>query len=241
MPIYRLDDRIAFPRPELADHNGLLAVGGDLRPERLLLAYSIGVFPWYSEGLPILWHSPDPRMVLAADDLHVPRSLRKTLRRGTYELRLDTAFREVMSACAETPRPNEDGTWITDEMLDAYCELHELGFAHSIEAWRGDELCGGLYGVSIGTAFFGESMFARAPDASKAAFVCLVEQLRAWEFAFVDCQVYTSHLDRFGAALWSRSRYLRELAVAVTRPTRRGAWQLEPSVIESAARARSAP
>jgi leucyl/phenylalanyl-tRNA---protein transferase len=226
MPIFQLDDRLVFPRPDLAERDGLLAVGGDLRPQRLLLAYANGIFPWYSEGLPILWHSPDPRMVLDPAQLHVPRSLRKALRRGQFEVRLDTAFAEVVQHCAETPRADQDGTWITSEMLAAYINLHELGFAHSAEAWHDGRLVGGLYGVSLGSAFFGESMYTHAPDASKVAFVVLVEQLHAWGVRLVDCQVHTDHLERFGATLWPRACYLDELRACLDQPTRRGRWSL---------------
>jgi leucyl/phenylalanyl-tRNA--protein transferase len=226
VPVFRLDERLLFPRPELAEE-GLLAVGGDLRPERLVLAYSNGIFPWYEEGQPILWHSPDPRMVLLASDLRVPRSLRKTIRKGLYRLTLDTAFRQVMQACGSVKRPGQRGTWITRAMKDAYAELHRRGLAHSAEAWRGGELVGGLYGVCLGGAFFGESMFARAPDASKVAFVALVEQLRRWEIDLVDCQVYTEHLARFGATEWPRRRYLAALRKALAQPTRQGRWTFD--------------
>jgi leucyl/phenylalanyl-tRNA--protein transferase len=227
VPIYRLDQRLAFPDPELATEEGLLAVGGDLRPERLLLAYSMGIFPWYEEGLPIIWHSPDPRMVLAVDRLHVPRSLDKRLRRGSYQLRLDSAFAEVIRACGDRPRPGQHGTWITEEMRAAYLELHRLGWAHSAEAWRDGRLVGGLYGVSLGAVFFGESMFADEADASKVAFVTLVRQLAAWGTTLVDCQVHTEHLERFGAEEWPRRRYLDVLRERLLQPTRRGRWQLE--------------
>jgi leucyl/phenylalanyl-tRNA--protein transferase len=230
VPIFKLDERLEFPPPDLAD-DGLLAVGGDLRPERLVLAYSHGIFPWYEEGLPILWHSPDPRMVLEAERLHVPRSLRKVARRGQYRITYDTAFRAVIEACAATPRPDQDGTWITREMVRAYCQLHELGLAHSIEAWRGRDLVGGLYGVSLGGAFFGESMFAHAPDASKVAFVTVVEHLREKGITLIDCQVYTDHLARFGAEEWPRERYLSALSRALRRPTWRGRW----TAVEAAA------
>ena len=228
MPVFRLSERLAFPPPELAEESGLLAVGGDLRPERLLLAYQLGIFPWYHDGLPILWYSPEPRMVLEADRLVVNRSLRKSIRRGRYQVTLDTAFDRVIRACAEVPRPGQDGTWITSDMLAAYLRLHEIGYAHSVEAWDGAELAGGLYGVSLGGAFFGESMFARAPDASKVAFVALVEQLLRWDIRLIDCQVHTEHLERFGAEEWPRERYLARLAVALERPTRRGRWAFDP-------------
>jgi len=225
MAIFRLGREVAFPDPEESDPSGLLAVGGDLSPERLLVAYASGIFPWYSEGQPILWHSPDPRAVLRVADLHVPRSLEKTLRRGRYQVRLDTAFEAVIRSCAEVARPGADGTWITPEMRDAYCELHRLGFAHSAEAFEGDRLVGGLYGVSLGTIFFGESMFAREPDASKVAFVALARQLARWGFDLIDCQQHTHHLARFGAVLRSRSCYLDALARCTAHPTRRGAWR----------------
>ncbi|MCC6523823.1 MAG: leucyl/phenylalanyl-tRNA--protein transferase [Polyangiaceae bacterium] len=227
MPIYRLDERIVFPPPHLADPSGVLAVGGDLEPRRVLLAYASGIFPWPAEGMPLLWHSPDPRFVLEAHALHVPRSLQKTLRRRSFDLSLDTAFRAVIEACAREPRPGQRGTWITDEMVEAYVRLHELGFAHSAEAWREGRLVGGLYGVSLGGAFFGESMFAAAPDASKAAFVVLVAQLARWGLELVDCQVHTDHLERFGARHWPRERYLAALRHALERATRRGPWRFD--------------
>lgn len=237
MPIFRLDHRLVFPPAELAEPSGLLAVGGDLRPERLLLAYTLGIFPWYHDGLPILWHSPDPRTVLEPAKIRVQRSLRKAMGKRPYEIRLDTAFRAVIEACAATPRPGQDGTWITDEMLEAYVELHELGFAHSVEAWEGDRLRGGLYGVSLGGVFFGESMFAHAPDASKIAFVRLAAQLVAWGIDLVDCQVHTDHLERFGAEEWPRRRYLAALAEALRKPTRRGRWDFDPPAAAEAASA----
>jgi len=225
MPVFRLTSRLEFPPPELAE-DGLLAVGGDLRPERLVLAYSTGIFPWYEEGQPILWHSPDPRMVLRVADLRVPRSLQKARRKGLYTVTLDTAFADVIRFCAETPRSGQRGTWITPEMQRAYVELHRQGLAHSAEAWSDGQLVGGLYGVSLGNVFFGESMFAHAPDASKVAFVPLVEAFADWGLTLVDCQVYTDHLARFGAEEWPRSRYLEELRLALEAPTRRGPWRL---------------
>jgi leucyl/phenylalanyl-tRNA--protein transferase len=229
MPIYRLTSQIAFPDPNDADPDGLLACGGDLRPQRLLLAYAQGIFPWPVEASwPLLWFSPDPRMVLLPAQLHVSRSLRKTINKGRFEVRFDTAFAQVIHACATTPRRQEQGTWITEAMQQAYCTLHALGFAHSVEAWTDGVLVGGLYGVSLGAAFFGESMFTHRSEASKVAFVRLVQQLAAWDFHLVDCQMYTPHLAHFGAAPWPRRRFLRALNKALQVPTRRGPWTVLP-------------
>jgi leucyl/phenylalanyl-tRNA---protein transferase len=232
MPVYRLADAIAFPPPEGADPSGLVAVGGDLSPERLLAAYTAGIFPWPLVERPLLWFSPDPRMVLRPRELQVSRSLRKTLRRGVYEVRLDTAFEHVVRRCAEIPRRGEAGTWITDDMADAYVRLHELGFAHSAEAWQDGALAGGLYGVSLGASFFGESMFADRPDASKAALAVLAHQLAVWRFDLIDCQVHTDHLARFGAREWSRKRFLTALKRSLEAPTRRGPWKLDAPCTE---------
>ena len=225
MPVYRLDERLLFPPPERGPRRGPIAVGGDLRPERLLLAYSMGIFPW--QGEPLHWHSPDPRMVLLADELVVSRSLRKTMRRGLFRVTVDTAFTEVMVACATVPRPDQDGTWITPAMVESYTELHRRGVAHSVEAWQGRTLVGGLYGLSLGAAFFGESMFATETDASKVAFVALVEQLRLWGLPLVDCQVYTPHLASLGAREWPRRDFLAALHAALDRPTRLGPWRFD--------------
>lgn len=228
MPVYRLVDAIVFPKPEQAEAGGLLAVGGDLRPERLVAAYQQGIFPWYSEGQPILWHSPDPRFVLRPEALHVPRSLAKIIRRGDYEVRFDTSFLDVMRACGAAPRPNQRGTWITRGMLRAYEKLHAMGLAHSAEAWKEGRLVGGLYGVSIGDMYFGESMFANAPDASKVAFVVLMRWMIARGIQLVDSQVYTDHLARFGAEEIPRAEYLQLLDTYVNRPTRMGPWTIDP-------------
>lgn len=226
MELRRCIEEWVFPDPREADADGLLAYGGDLRSERLLSAYARGIFPWYDRE-PILWFSPDPRWVLEPSQIRVNRSLRRTLRAGTFEVRLDTAFDEVIKACARVPRPGQDGTWITPEMIDAYAELHREGFAHSVEAFREGRLVGGAYGVSLGRAFFGESMFAIEPDASKVAFVALVQQLEAWNFDLIDCQVHTDHLARFGAVAWSRQHFMTRLTTAVEVPTRKGPWRLE--------------
>ncbi len=225
MPVYRLGDPLAFPPPSEAEEGGLLAVGGDLRPERLLLAYSMGIFPWYDEP-PILWFSPSPRMALEPARGHVPRRLDRTLRQGRFSFSLDRAFPEVLRSCAEIPRPGQAGTWINADMIDAYQRLHELGFAHSCETWLGDELVGGIYGLSIGHAFFGESMFHTARDASKAAFVTLTRQLDRWGFELFDCQMHTDHLATLGATEWPRARFEQALAQAVQAETRRGSWSL---------------
>lgn len=229
--ILRTDAGVEFPPVETASPEGLLAVGGDLRPERLLAAYGRGIFPWYSEGQPILWWSPDPRAVLLPDELNISRSLRKTLRAGKFRVTLDTRFREVMLACAE-PRPQHPGggTWITPAMVEAYTRLHELGHAHSVEAWQDDALVGGLYGLALGGVFFGESMFARAADASKVAFVHLVHQLQRWGFMLIDCQQYTEHLARFGAREIPRAEFLRRLHAALARSDRAGRWAFDPDI-----------
>ncbi len=212
-----------FPDPREASPEGLLAWGGDLSAERLLSAYASGIFPWFNEP-PILWFSPDPRMVLLPAELHVGRSLRRRIDSGRYALRFDTDFEGVIRACAATPRPGQDGTWITPEMIDAYCKLHELGFAHSSEAYEDGDLVGGCYGLSLGRAFFGESMFAHRSDASKVAFAALAKRTETWGFDFIDCQLHTDHLARFGAREWPRERFLEVLARALDAPTRVGSW-----------------
>jgi leucyl/phenylalanyl-tRNA--protein transferase len=223
MPVRALGRALAFPPVEDAE-DGLLAVGGDLSPKRLLLAYASGIFPWYSDGQPILWHSPDPRCVLPVDKIRVGRTLRRFITQRVYELRFDTAFEEVIRACQSSPRPGQDGTWITGEMVDAYVELHRLGFAHSIEAWKDGELAGGVYGVSLGRMFFGESMFARRPNASKVALAFLAETVRGWGFPLIDAQVATPHTLAMGAEEWPRSDFLAVLARELAYPTRRGSW-----------------
>jgi leucyl/phenylalanyl-tRNA--protein transferase len=219
---------LCFPPVEQASPEGLLAAGGDLRPERLLEAYRHGIFPWYSDNQPILWWSPDPRTVLFPEKLHISRSLKRSLRPGIFEVTLDTCFRDVMQHCAG-PRPQypDGGTWITAEMLDAYTTLHEQGYAHSVETWQEGELVGGLYGVAIGGAFFAESMFAHVPDASKVALASLVRQLQTWEFRIIDCQQASPHVMRFGAEEIPRREFLDYLAAALTSPDRQGHWQLD--------------
>lgn len=229
MPIYQLDERIVFPPAHHADPSGLLAIGGDLCPERVLLGYASGIFPWPEPGSPLLWHSPDPRYVLPSAELRVPKSLHRVLNRGEFRVTLDLAFRDVITRCARAPRVGQRGTWITRAMLDAYVELHRLGFAHSVEVWRGEDTrpCGGLYGVSLGGVFFGESMFAEVPDASKVGFVTLVRQLEHWGIELVDAQIHTAHLERFGGRHWSRASYLEALSRLVELPTRVGKWSFD--------------
>ncbi|AVX12828.1 leucyl/phenylalanyl-tRNA--protein transferase [Stutzerimonas stutzeri] len=213
-------DDLSFPPLETAlrEPNGLLAAGGDLRPERLLAAYRHGCFPWYQEGQPLLWWSPDPRTVLFPDELHVSRSLRKRMRNGDYRVTFDKAFAEVIQGCAG-PRSYADGTWITTPMQDAYVRLHEMGVAHSVEVWQQGQLVGGLYGIAMGELFFGESMFSRATDASKVGFVTLVERLREWGFALIDCQMPTRHLESFGARSIPRAAFAEALAMHLDRPS----------------------
>jgi leucyl/phenylalanyl-tRNA--protein transferase len=210
------DPEAPFPDPALAerDPNGLLALGGDLSPRRLLNAYRHGIFPWFAAGQPILWWSPDPRMVLYPDELRLSRSLRKTLRRGRYQVSFDQAFTTVIRACAG-PRDGESGTWLVPEMIEAYARLHRLGAAHAVETWQDERLVGGLYGVALGRVFFGESMFSRASDASKVALVALVQLLRRHGFAVIDCQVYTSHLESLGARQIPRAQFVREIEQAI--------------------------
>jgi len=227
MPVYQLSEDLAFPSPHLASKDGLLAVGGDLKIRRLLLAYSLGIFPWYSEGEPILWWSPDPRLVLYPDELNVSRSLNKTINRGTFDITVDFAFERVITDCARVRQENDEGTWIVGDMIKAYCRLHAAGFAHSVEAWAGDRLAGGLYGVSLGKCFFGESMFTRISNASKVAFATLVKYLQSLDFAMIDCQITTGHMTRFGAREISRARYLHELEQSLKAPTLRGKWAFD--------------
>jgi leucyl/phenylalanyl-tRNA---protein transferase len=223
----------SFPPIEqaLTDPNGLLAAGGDLSPERLLAAYRHGVFPWYSDGQPILWWSPDPRMVLFVDEFKVSRTLRRTVSRLRFDVRVDTAFRSVIEGCA-APSDTRSGTWITPRMVDAYTRLHRLGYAHSVEAWADGALVGGLYGVAIGRMFFGESMFARVTDASKVALVHLAEMLRRLDMPLIDCQQQTSHLARLGARPIPRRVFAEALARLVHSPQATGTWSAaEPAAL----------
>jgi leucyl/phenylalanyl-tRNA--protein transferase len=219
---------LRFPAVEHATPEGLLAIGGDLQTERLLEAYRHGIFPWYNEGQPILWWSPDPRTVLFPERLHVSRSLKRSLRPGRFLVTFDRSFDRVVRHCAG-PRPQhpEGGTWITPAMIEAYVSLHEEGYAHSVETWQGDQLVGGLYGVAIGSAFFAESMFTKVDDASKVALVSLVRQLRAWSFRIIDCQQSSPHVLRLGAEDIPRREYIEHLSKAVTQPGRPGRWEFQ--------------
>jgi leucyl/phenylalanyl-tRNA--protein transferase len=219
-----------FPPVECAtaDPNGLLAAGGDLSVARLTEAYGHGIFPWFNEDQPILWWCPDPRMVLFPQELQISRSLRKTLRSARFDMRADTAFRQVMLHC-RMPREKQDGTWITARMVEAYCEMHRKGYAHSVETWLDGELVGGLYGIALGRAFFGESMFTRVTDASKLALVSLVRQLELWGFGLVDCQMNTPHLASFGAREIPRAEFTRRLRELIHYPPVPAPWRLAPS------------
>lgn len=223
MPVYRLPDEILFPPVDRAVKSGLLAVGGDLSPERLLAAYREGIFPWYATGEPILWWSPDPRFVLLPAELRVSRSMRQFLRKGIVRITFDQDFRGVIAAC-QKPRPGQDGTWITQEMQDAYSALHDLGYAHSVEVWCGETLAGGLYGVSLGRAFFGESMFSTTANASKAALITLIARLRELDFDLIDCQVETPHLASLGARLIPRREFSKLLHESLRHETLQGNW-----------------
>lgn len=209
MSLKHIRYELAFPHPEEADENGIVAFGGDLSPSRLMLAYRSGIFPWYSAGDPILWWSPNPRLILNLDDFKLRRSLRKKLKH--FEVRFNTAFSEVIRCCALTPRPGQDGTWLLPEMVEAYEALHAMGYAHSVEAWQGERLVGGLYGIEVGGVFCGESMFSHVSDASKAALAALVEHIKARGFEMIDAQVPTEHLKSLGAVEVDRDYFLERL------------------------------
>ncbi len=231
MPLPWLDTDSSFPDINLAlsDPNGLLAAGDSLSANRLLQAYSRGIFPWYEEGQPILWWSPDPRMVLLPDDLHISKSLQKTLKKSSYRLSMDTVFSEVISCCAE-PRGNDTGSWITSEMQIAYSELHEAGFAHSVEVWSGNDLVGGLYGIALGQVFFGESMFSFESNTSKVALVNLVKQLQRWNYKLIDCQVSSKHLESLGATEISRNDFEQKLRQLLSKAGRMKYWEIDTNL-----------
>ncbi len=222
---YFLNEKLFFPAVDKANEHGILAIGGDLSPERLLLAYSSGIFPWFSEDDPIIWWSPDPRFVMYPKDLKVSKSMAQVLKKQLFNITFDTNFRSVITACQTVRREGQGGTWITDSMLEAYCTLHDLGYAHSIEAWQNGDLVGGLYGVSLGKVFFGESMFAKVSNASKAAYITLVQKLQKLNFQIIDCQVYTEHLESLGAASIPRTLFIEQVSEALAEETIKGSWQ----------------
>ncbi len=225
MPIYHLQNELVFPHPNKAEDNGLLAIGGDLKPDRLILAYSNGIFPWYSEGDPILWWSPGRRLLLFPEKLKISKSFRKSVDSQKFEVKFDKRFKDVITFCAEAPRKEGDDTWITDEMKEAYINLHKLGYAHSVETYYKNKLVGGLYGISLGKAFFGESMFRIEADASKVALYYLTELCKSLDFMFIDAQMKTDHLVSLGAEEINREEYLVLLEKAMSHPTYKGTWR----------------
>ncbi len=227
MAIFVLPEKPVFPPPYLARQSGLLAVGGDLSPERLIVAYRNGIFPWYGEGEPILWWSPDPRLVLFPDRLHISKRLKRVLKKRTFRVTADTAFGRVITECARIRTEKGKETWIDQDMIDAYCRLHEYGIAHSVESWQGETLCGGLYGVALGKCFFGESMFSRTSDASKTALAHLVGHLLEQSFTMIDCQTTTRHLTRMGATLIPRSLFLELLEKSMNGPREEKTWKMD--------------
>jgi leucyl/phenylalanyl-tRNA--protein transferase len=227
MPVYALTEDLVFPPPEMASEEGLLAVGGDLSVDRLVLAYRMGIFPWFNVGDPVLWWAPDPRLILIPAEFHKSRSLGRIMKSGRFRVTFDKAFREVIRSCATARGPRDETTWITPEMEEAYCALHKAGYGHSVETWDGDQLVGGLYGVSLGGCFFGESMFAEASNASKVALATLVDQLLAWQFTLIDCQMPSEHLVGLGAAEITRDAFTDLLRVGLASPDRVGPWAFE--------------
>ncbi|MDR1625791.1 MAG: leucyl/phenylalanyl-tRNA--protein transferase [Spirochaetia bacterium] len=226
-PYLNEHERFDFPPPETADEDGVVCLGGNLSPGMLLSAYSQGLFPWFSENQPILWWSPDPRFVVFPEEAHTSASMRKVLRQGRFEMKFDLAFREVVCACSSARRPGQGGTWITGGMIEGYCRLHELGYAHSVEAWTGGMLAGGLYGVCLGRIFFGESMFSRLPNASKAAFLFLASFLQSRGFGLIDSQVRTDHVASLGGREIPRAEYLALLSALLRHDTLKGKWGSE--------------
>ena len=235
MAIFALGDDLRFPDPERAHHSGVVAVGGDLRPDRLLVAYSLGIFPWPAEGYPLLWHCPAQRFIVDPGQVRVNRTLGKVLRQHPYTVALDDDFAEVIAACATTARPGQDGTWITNEVTAGYTALHAMGFAHCVAARQNGQLVGGLYGVAIGKAFFGESMFAWAPNASKVAFVTLCRQLQRAGYHFIDAQVHTELLESLGCHHVPRKTFLQLVQEAVRQPTPPGRWRIAEDLANGAA------
>ena len=226
MPVFQLSKEIIFPPPTLARDDGLLAVGGDLSEERLLFAYQMGIFPWYSQGDPILWWAPVPRLIMRPQDFKAGKRLQRYMRSGSFTFSMDRSFPEVIKACAESRVAKGEDTWINQDMIAAYCRLHDSGYAHSLECWQNRELVGGVYGISIGSVFCGESMFSRASNSSKAAFAVLAQTLSAWNFDFIDCQMRTEHLVSLGAKEIPGPQFFAWLQKAILNKDRRGTWQL---------------
>ncbi|MEJ2594085.1 MAG: leucyl/phenylalanyl-tRNA--protein transferase [bacterium] len=224
MPVYALTDELMFPDPRLGEKDGLLAIGGDLQPDRLLLAYRNGIFPWYAEGQPILWWSPDPRMVLFPEKFKRHKNLRRTVESGKFTVRFDFNFEKVVALCSKVPRRGQGGTWITPEMIAAYLTLYKMGYGHSVETYKDGKLVGGLYGLSLGHVFFGESMFHLETDASKVALWHLVDRLIAWGFDLIDVQQETAHLRSLGGESMDRTKFLTLLDKFIRKPTRKGSW-----------------
>jgi leucyl/phenylalanyl-tRNA--protein transferase len=222
--MYWLTEELTFPHPKYASEEGLLAAGGDLSPQRILFAYENGIFPWYNEGEPILWWSPSPRFVLYPSEIKVSKSMRQVFRKKSFRITFDQAFESVIEACASIPRAGQNGTWLTEEMKAAYINLHELGFAHSVETWQGDQLVGGLYGLSLGNCFFGESMFAKASNASKSALIVLAKTVEKKGFGMIDCQSETTHLSSMGAKFIKQDAFLTYLKENKQNRTIRGSW-----------------
>lgn len=215
MPVFNLDATFQFPNPGLADPSGLLAVGGDLEPDRIIRAYQNGIFPWYNEGEPILWWSPDPRMVLFPEELKISKSMQRVINSGKFSITMDREFKQVIEACKSNPRRMDQDTWITGDMVNAYCRLHEMGIAHSVEVWQESKLVGGLYGLAVGNIFSGESMFSTVSNASKYGFIKLIAILINTGFNLIDCQVYTNHLASMGAREIPQEQYLKHLGFAI--------------------------
>ncbi|HPS56692.1 MAG TPA: leucyl/phenylalanyl-tRNA--protein transferase [Spirochaetota bacterium] len=227
MPVFRLSEEHIFPPVELSEPDGLLAVGGDLSAGRLIEAYSRGIFPWFTNKSPIMWWSPDPRFVIIPGGLKVSRSMKQIIRKNVFEITFDRSFRQVITSCSRAKR-RDNGTWITKEMIEAYVRLHEAGFAHSVEAWENGKLSGGLYGISLGRAFFGESMFSNVSNSSKAAFIVLAEKLFSLGFSIIDCQVHTGHLESLGAVFMSRGDFINTVNESLKHETIRGSWKDNP-------------
>ncbi|MGB1206773.1 MAG: leucyl/phenylalanyl-tRNA--protein transferase [Chitinophagales bacterium] len=228
MPVYKLTNELVFPSPFLAEDDGLLAFGGDLSARRLLLAYSMGIFPWYSESEPILWWSPNPRFAMLPEDIKISKSMKQVLKKQLFRITLDENFEDVVRNCQQKKRTGQSGTWITEEMLAAYQYLHHVGLAHSVEVWnKNNELVGGLYGVALGSCFFGESMFAHESNASKTGYITLVKQLQKWQFDLIDCQVYTKHLESLGAKNMSRTQFINSLNKCLQQETLQKKWSLD--------------